>query len=102
MTRRMFTMVVAGILLGPTMGAWAQTGPGYVELKREAFQKEIGGKKTDLYTLQTGTGMTVKITNQGGKIVQILVPDKDNRLEDVVLGYETFPAPQARPRPGSR
>src|SRR5262245_4185729 len=89
MMQRMFTMIVAAILLGTTMGAQAQTGTAYVQLKREAFQKEIGGKKTDLYTLQTSTGMTVKITNQGGKIVQILVPDKDNRLGDVVLGYET-------------
>jgi len=89
MMKRIFTMIVAGILLGVTMGAQAQTKPVYVETKREAFQKEIGGKKTDLYTLATSTGMTVKITNQGGKIVQILVPDKDNRLGDVVLGYET-------------
>jgi aldose 1-epimerase len=90
MMKRIFTMIVAGILLGTTMGAQAQTRPAYVEMKRDAFRKEIGGKKTDLYTLETGTGMTVKITNQGGKIVQILVPDKDNRLGDVVLGYETI------------
>ena len=89
MTKRMLTMIVATILLGMTMGAQAQTEPTYVQIKREAFQKEIGGKKTDLYTLQASAGMTVKITNQGGKIVQILVPDKDNRLGDVVLGYET-------------
>ena len=89
MTKRMLTMIVATILLGMTMGAQAQNEPAYVQIKREAFQKEIGGKKTDLYTLQASTGMTVKITNQGGKIVQILVPDKDNRLGDVVLGYET-------------
>ena len=89
MMKRMFTMIVTAILLGTTMGAQAQTAPADVQIKREAFQKEIGGKKTDLYTLQTRTGMSVKITNQGGKIVQILVPDKDNRLGDVVLGYET-------------
>src|SRR5262249_36553848 len=89
MMKRIFTMIVAVILLGGmTMGAQAQT-PEYVQTKREAFQKEIGGKKTDLYTLQTSSGMTVKITNQGGKSVQILVPDQDNRLGDVVLGYET-------------
>jgi aldose 1-epimerase len=85
----MLTMIAATVLLGMTMGAQAQTEPAYVQIKREAFQKEIGAKKTDLYTLQASTGMTVKITNQGGKIVQILVPDKDNRLGDVVLGYES-------------
>ena len=89
MMTRTLTLIAAGILFGVAMEAQAQTEPAYVQIKREAFQKEIGGKKTDLYTLQTSTGMTVKITNQGGKIVQILVPDKDNRLGDVVLGYET-------------
>ena len=86
----LFAMIVVGFILGVTMEAGAQTRPAYVETKRDAFQKEIGGKKTDLYTLRTSTGMVVKITNQGGKIVQILVPDKDNRLGDVVLGYETI------------
>src|SRR5215470_16606051 len=85
----LFAMIVVGFILGVTMEAGAQTRPAYVALKRDAFQKEVGGKKTDLYTLRTATGMVVKITNQGGKIVQILVPDKDNRLGDVVLGYET-------------
>ncbi|OLB96767.1 MAG: hypothetical protein AUH30_11820 [Candidatus Rokubacteria bacterium 13_1_40CM_68_15] len=61
----------------------------YVEIRREAFQKEIDGKPTDLYTLKNGTGMVVKVTNQGAKIVQILVPDKNGQLGDVVLGYES-------------
>src|SRR5262245_60482123 len=86
----LFAMIVVGFILGVTMEAGAEARPAYVETKRDAFQKEIGGKKTDLYTLRTSTGMVVKITNQGGKIVQILVPDKDNRLGDVVLGYETI------------
>ena len=86
----LFAMIVVGFILGVTMEAGAQTRPAYVETKRDAFQKELGGKNTDLYTLRTSTGMVVKITNQGGKIVQILVPDKDNRLGDVVLGYETI------------
>jgi len=82
-------MTIAAVMIqGATMQAHAQTTPGSVELRREAFQKEIGGKKVDLYTLRAG-GMVVKITNQGGKIVQLLVPDKNNRMGDVVLGYET-------------
>jgi len=71
------------------VGAQAQNRPAYVETRREAFQKEIDGRKVDLFTLKASTGMVVKITNQGGKIVQLLVPDKDNHLGDVVLGYET-------------
>jgi aldose 1-epimerase len=87
--KRVFVTIVAVIIQGVTMGAQAQTKPAYVETRREAFQKDIDGKKVDLYTLKASTGMVVKITNQGGKIVQLLVPDKDNHLGDVVLGYET-------------
>jgi aldose 1-epimerase len=62
----------------------------YVEIAREAFQGTIGGKPVDLYTLRNRGGMVVKLTNQGGKIVQLLVPDRNNQLGDVVLGYETL------------
>ena len=61
----------------------------YIEITRQAFQKAIDGKSVDLYTLKNSSGMVVKITNQGAKIVQLLVPDRKNQLGDVVLGYET-------------
>jgi aldose 1-epimerase len=88
MMKRICSVIMLAVILAVTMRAEAQTKL-YVETKREAFQKEIDGKKGDLYTLRASTGMVVKITNQGGKIVQLLVPDKDNRLGDVVLGYES-------------
>ena len=87
--KSVFVAIVAVAIQGLIVGAQAQTRPAYVETRREAFQKEIDGKKVDLYILKASTGMVVKITNQGGKIVQLLVPDKDNHLGDVVLGYET-------------
>jgi aldose 1-epimerase len=87
--KSVFVVIVAVTIQGLMVGAQAQTKPAYVETRREAFQKEVDGKKVDLYTLKASTGMMVKITNQGGKIVQLLVPDKDNHLGDVVLGYET-------------
>ena len=58
----------------------------YVEIARGAFQKTIDGKPVDLYTLSNSGGMVVKLTKQGGKIVQLLVPDRNNLLGDVVLG----------------
>src|SRR5216117_1661568 len=87
--KSVFVAIVAVAIQGLIVGAQAQTRPAYVETRREAFQKEIDGKKVDLYILKASTGMVVKITNQGGKIVQLLVQDKDHHLGDVVLGYET-------------
>ncbi len=81
-------VVVAVALQASSLVAQAQT-KAYVEIKREAFQKEVDARPTDLYTVKNGTGMVVKITNQGAKIVQILAPDKNGQLGDVVLGYES-------------
>jgi aldose 1-epimerase len=50
------------------------------------FQDSIDGKKTDLYILKNEGGMTAAITNYGGRLVSLLVPDKDGKLTDVVAG----------------
>lgn len=47
-----------------------------------------GEKKVSLYTLKNESGMEVCITNFGGRIVSIMVPDKDGVMRDVVLGFD--------------
>ena len=42
----------------------------------------------ELYTLKNDSGMQVSITNYGGRIVSLLVPDRDGVLRDVVLGFD--------------
>ena len=59
-------------------------------LKAENFQTEVKGKKTDLYTLKNKAGMEVCITNFGGRIVSIMVPDKNGKMQDVVLGFDSI------------
>jgi len=59
-------------------------------LKAENFQTEVKGKKTDLYTLKNKAGMEVCITNFGGRIVSIMVPDKSGKMQDVVLGFDSI------------
>ena len=49
------------------------------------------GKTVRLYTLTNSHGMTVKITNFGGTVTSIIVPDKQGRPGDVVLGYDSLP-----------
>lgn len=56
----------------------------------ENFQKEIGGKPVNLYTLKNNNGMTVQVTNYGTRIVSLWVPDKDGKFRDVVLGRNTI------------
>ncbi len=59
-------------------------------VKKENFQKTIYGKKTDLFTLKNDSGMVVKITNYGARIVSILVPDKYGKYADVCLGFSSI------------
>ena len=47
-----------------------------------------GALDVNLYTLTNANGMEVDITNFGGRIVSIMVPDKDGNLQDVVLGFD--------------
>ena len=59
-------------------------------LLRTNFQAEVGGKKTDLYTLRNKNNMEVCVTNFGGRIVSVMVPDKDGKMQDVVLGFDSI------------
>ena len=57
-------------------------------LNPEQFADTINGKATALYTLKNASGMEVCITNFGGRVVSIMVPDRDGNFKDVVLGYD--------------
>ena len=54
------------------------------------FQTEVNNAKTGLYTLKNKSGMEVCITNFGGRIVSIMVPDKNGNMQDVVLGFDSI------------
>jgi aldose 1-epimerase len=55
-----------------------------------AFERTIDGKPTHLYTLKNAKGMEVAITNYGGHLVSVLVPDKAGKLVSVVLGFDSL------------
>lgn len=54
------------------------------------FESVINGKKTELITLKNHKGMEVCLTNYGGRVVSVSVPDRNNKLTDVVLGYDNI------------
>ncbi len=59
-------------------------------LKAENFQKVINGKQVDLYTLKNSEGYEVSITNYGGAIPAIMVPNKDGKVENVIQGFDNL------------
>lgn len=59
-------------------------------MKKEPFGKTEDGRAVDLYTLTNKKGMEVRITNFGGIVVSLKAPDRNGKLEDVVLGYDSI------------
>lgn len=59
-------------------------------LKRKDFQTTVHGKQTDLYILKNSLGNEVAITNYGGAIVAIMVPDKNGNLANVIQGHDNI------------
>lgn len=54
------------------------------------FDSTINGKKTELVILKNQNGMEACLTNYGGRLVSLCVPDKDGKATDVVLGYDNI------------
>lgn len=52
--------------------------------------KTAAGEEVRLFTLRNANGMEARITNYGGIIVSLKVPDKSGQLADVVLGFDTL------------
>ena len=90
MARSYHLVCSLGLMLG-VMSAFAATGqkpaPG---IKKSIFGKTTEGQVGDLYTLSNRNGMQVGITNYGGRVVSIVVPDRHGKMADVVLGFDNL------------
>ena len=53
------------------------------------------GQKVSLYTLANDNGIEMKVTNYGGIITSLMMPDSDGNIEDIVLGYDNLAAYEA-------
>ncbi len=51
---------------------------------------EVDGEEVMLFTLTNANGMEVKITNYGGIITSVVVPDRDGNMDNVTLGFTTL------------
>lgn len=68
-------------------------------LKREDFQAKIQGKDTDLFILKNSKGNEVAITNYGGALVAIMVPDKNGNMANVIQGHDNIKDVVESPEP---
>jgi len=68
----------------------AESEGGNPSIKKEIFGRTRDGSDVHLYTLTNSKGMEARITNYGGIIVSLVVPDKLGKLDDIVLGYDSL------------
>ena len=59
-------------------------------LKREDFQTTVNGKKTDLFVLRNSQGNEIAVTNYGGAVVAIMMPDKDGNYANLIEGHDNI------------
>src|SRR5213080_2543822 len=82
-------------VLDPRVSGWAMilawtvacAGGG---VTRGRFGTTDCGEAVSVFTLKNAHGMALRVTDYGGIILTLLVPDKNGRLDDVVLGYDSL------------
>ena len=82
--------LVVGVLVLASCAAPKEKEITLSGLDRAKFQTVVNGDSTDLYVLKNASGMEVAITNFGGRIVSVMVPDKTGKMIDVVLGFDSI------------
>lgn len=73
-----------------TAGGATVATPPAARVTRAPFGTLPDGTPVAVFTLTNGTGTEVRAITYGGIIVSIRVPDRDGRLGDIVLGYDTL------------
>lgn len=84
--------IMAGALLAlvTSCNTTAPTSELKSGLTPDAFKTVVQGDTTALYVLTNKAGMEVCITNYGGRVVSIMVPDREGKMHDVVLGFDSI------------
>jgi aldose 1-epimerase len=82
--------VGCGLVAAATLILTAQISgaEGNPKMTQQAFGKTADGTPATLYTMTNKNGMQVAITNYGGTVVSIKVPDRKGTIADVTHGYD--------------
>ncbi|HEY4367665.1 MAG TPA: aldose epimerase family protein [Steroidobacteraceae bacterium] len=66
------------------------TAAARASVTHKTFGTLPDGTNVELFTLTNQSGASVQITNYGGIVTAIRVPDRNGKLDDVVLGYDSL------------
>jgi aldose 1-epimerase len=83
-------IVVTTLLVNFVLIAFATVTLAQSKPTKEGFGETADGQKVDLYTLTNRNGVEAKIITYGATLVSLKVPDRNNHLDDVVLGLSSL------------
>jgi aldose 1-epimerase len=83
-------VLLVSSLVGSVSSAEASSSAGKHAIKKESFGKTPDGKPVDVYTLTNSHGLEARIMNFGGIVLSVRVPDRNGKLDDVVLGFDSL------------
>lgn len=75
------------VACGVCMAASAQEA---TMIQRKPFGRTPDGKEVTLFTLANKQGMKAEICTYGAIVVRLFAPDRDGKMADIVLGYNTL------------
>jgi aldose 1-epimerase len=82
--------LLVSLLVGSACFALAASSAAKPAIKKEAFGKTTEGKPVDVYTLTNSHGLEARVMNFGGILLSLRVPDRNGKLDDVVLGFDSL------------
>src|SRR6266508_1900222 len=90
MCRASFTRVVIALLALASACGHPKAEALRARSTREAFGTTTDGKNVDAFTLTNAKGLELRAITYGATIISLRVPDRQGRLDDIVLGYPTL------------
>lgn len=63
-----------------------------MSVSKRDFGLTAAGREAHLYRLENDRGAYIEVTDLGASLVTVMMPDREGKLTDVVLGYDTAQA----------
>ncbi|WP_040547305.1 aldose epimerase family protein [Pedosphaera parvula] len=81
---------LVSVVLAVSQSSATEQNGTTLRIEKSHFGTMPDGSEVSLYTLKNSKGITCKITDYGGIITEMDVPDRAGNVADVVLGYDDF------------
>ena len=85
----LFVSIITISAIACVMNACKQHPSAHMQsIAKAGFGKLPDGRLVDIYTLTNKNGLIMKVTNYGGTVTELSVPDKNGKFTDIVLGFD--------------